>query len=126
MSLIAAIRHPFRRNADRTGLEALHRLLVKLAADLNAQLEVLESENGRIGACAAFAFEALENGEDREQISARLDDLAEAMELRRERLACVLLQRDFVTRTGKELDRLRLQNEPSDRPRKLRPRGCQG
>jgi hypothetical protein len=118
MSLITAIGHVFRRDADNARFERLDRLLAKLGCDLDRELEALAGANERIAACAAFAFEALENGENSDRMSARLNTLTEAMERRRERLALVMLQREFVKRTRKELSRLRQSEDRTDRARK--------
>ncbi|WP_353646376.1 hypothetical protein [Mesorhizobium sp. WSM2239] len=120
MSLITAIGHLFRREAENAQFERLDHLLVKLGRDLDRELEALAGANERIAACAAFAFEALENGEDQEQISARLDALTEAMEHRRERFALAKLKRKFVNRTRRELARLRQRDDRADRARNKR------
>jgi predicted transcriptional regulator len=126
MSLTTAIGHLFRRDADRARFERLDRLLAKLGCDLGWELEALAGANERIAACAAFAFEALENGENRDRISARLDALAEAMDRRRERLAFVMLQHEFVNRTRKELARLREHDDRAERARKARSKTLPG
>jgi hypothetical protein len=126
MSLITAIGHLFRRDADRARFERLDRLLAKLGCDLGRELEELAGANERIAACAAFAFEALENGENRLRISARLDALEEAMERHRERLAFVMLQREFVNRTRTELARLRQRDDRAERARKARSKTLPG
>ncbi|WP_040587900.1 hypothetical protein [Allomesorhizobium alhagi] len=126
MSLITAIGHLFRRDADRARFERLDRLLAELGCDLSQELEAIACANERIAACAAFAFEALENGENRERISARLDALAQAMERRRERLAFVMLQREFVNRTRTELARLRQHDDRAERARTERSKTLPG
>jgi hypothetical protein len=126
MSLTTAIGHLFHRDADKPRFERLDRLLAELGCDLGRELEALAGANERIAACAAFAFEALENGEDRYRISARLDVLAQAMERRRERLEFVMLQRDFVNRTKKELTRLREHDDRTERARIARSKTLPG
>jgi hypothetical protein len=126
MSLITTFRHLFRRDADNALFERLDRLLAKLACVLDRELEALAGANEKIDACAAFAFEALENGDNRDRISARLDALTEAMARRREHLDAVTLQREFVNRTRKELARLRQHDDGADRANKLRPKAFRG
>lgn len=126
MSLITAIRHLYRRDADNMRLERLDRLLARLGSDLDKEMEALAGATERLAACAAFAFEALENGERRVRMSARLNSLEAAMESRRERLAFMMLQRQFVTGTRTKLARLRQHDDRAERAGKARSKALAG
>lgn len=126
MSLITAIGQLCRRGADNARFERLDRLLARLGSDLDSEIEAFAGANERIAACAAFAFEALENGENRLRTSARLDALEAAMERRRERLAFVMLQREFVNGTRAGLARLRQHADRAERTRKARSKTLAG
>ena len=85
---LTSLRSPFQKNVDDRRFRGLARAL-----------------DGMMD-CAAFSLEAMENGEKRERISAKLDILAKDLAANRARQLLLEYQMSFLTRIRSGLPRL--------------------
>lgn len=99
------------RNARR--FERLRRLLDQIGYDIGAERNALGDRYQSVTASAAFAFEAMENGEDPQRMSARIDALTASIIRCTQRLDALEHEGDFIDATRRRLALL-----PSTRDRR--------
>ncbi|MBZ9670661.1 hypothetical protein FJ970_10260 [Mesorhizobium sp. B2-1-8] len=97
-----ALRSPPREDVDERRLGRLVRLLQAMQVEIERETQLHLSEAD----CAAFSVQALDNGEDLEIISARIDTLTNKVMLNHTRQASLQRQLSFLRRTQAELQRL--------------------
>ena len=103
---LTAFRFPFREDVDERRFGRLARLLEVIQVEIEREAAALRPSVERMTDCAAFALEAMENGESPERISARIDVLARNLALNRGRQALLEQQMSFVDRTRAGLPRV--------------------
>jgi hypothetical protein len=85
----------FRRDVDGR-FRQLWRLLDDLGEQIGAEVEALQRSHDEVAADAAFAWEAMENGDQPKLMSVKVDALAAAMMWRSRRITALEAQRAFV------------------------------
>ncbi|RVA29635.1 hypothetical protein EN933_34475 [Mesorhizobium sp. M7A.F.Ca.US.001.01.1.1] len=103
---LTAFRFPFREDVDERRFRRLARLLKVIQVDIERESAALLPSVERVTDCAAFAMEAMENGESPERMSARIDTLARNLALNRGRQVLLEQQMSFVDRTRAGLPRI--------------------
>ena len=91
---LSAIRFRFREDAATRRFRRLSRLLDSIQSELAGECSALRSAEDRMTDCAAFACEALENGECP---PSRVDMLDKSLAEHRQRLKALERQRIFIS-----------------------------
>lgn len=99
-SQISAITFLFRASAAARHFEDLSGLLDSLQSEACGEISQLRSSADKIATCAAFAFEALENGED---LSSTVDRLEHDLVDNQRRIAVLVKQAKFITKMRSRL-----------------------
>lgn len=81
----------------------LRRLLDKIGDDIDAERDALGNRYENATASAAFAFEAMENGESPQRISAQIDALTASIIRCAQRLDALEHEGDFIDSTRRRL-----------------------
>lgn len=89
----------FWKNVDDRRFRGLARALDSIQPEIEKESQQLRQARKRMVDCAAFSLEAMENGEQTEHISAKLDTLAQDLAANRARQLLLEQQMSFLGRT---------------------------
>lgn len=103
---LTAFRFPFGQEVDERRFGRLTRLLEVIQVDIEKEVAALRPSMERVTDCAAFALEAMENGESPERLSAQIDTLEQNLALSRGRQALLEQQTSFVDAARTALPRI--------------------
>ncbi|MDF3218211.1 MULTISPECIES: hypothetical protein [Mesorhizobium] len=103
---LTAFRFPFGQNVDQRRFGRLTRLLEVIQMDIEKEIAALRPCVERVTDCAAFALEAMENGESPERMSAQIGTLEQNLAIIRGRQALLEQQTSFVDAARAALPRV--------------------
>ncbi|MBZ9892209.1 hypothetical protein LB559_30200 [Mesorhizobium sp. BR1-1-3] len=103
---LTAFRFPFGQNVDERRFSRLTRLLEVIQVDIEKEVAALRPCMERVTDCAAFALEAMENGESPECMSAKIDTLEQNLAIIRGRQALLEQETSFVDAARAALPRV--------------------
>ncbi|WP_394886082.1 hypothetical protein ACG873_00770 (plasmid) [Mesorhizobium sp. AaZ16] len=103
---LTAFRILFRKDTDAMRFGPLARLLDAIQGEISTESAELRSSGERMTDCAAFSFEAMENGENPGRMSSKIDNLSRQLAFNRGRQALLERQMSFLERTRAELARI--------------------
>lgn len=102
---LSAFRFSFRKDADINRFGRLARLLERTREEIAKEAKEIRRSRDKMTDCAAFSFEAMENGEAAESMSGRIDVLTRNLASNRGRQASLVVQMAFIDRTQEGLAR---------------------
>jgi hypothetical protein len=103
---LKSFRLPFQNNAHGRRFGDLESILDDIRPKLEKELAQLRQDLTRMTDCAAFSFEAMENGDDSEEMSTKLDILTRDLEANRERQLLLERQMSFLAGISAGLPRI--------------------
>lgn len=105
------VRSPERdRETDRDRQQRLHQLLSDIRAEMEREREGLRARYEKVTADAAFSQQALEDDSVDVAVSAKIDDMTEAMIRYTKRMASLETQIGFVTGIDRRIEQFFEQN----------------
>ena len=106
MMPLTSLRLGFRKSVNDRRLRGLARALDGIQPEIEKESQQLRQARKRVMDCAAFSLEAMENGEESESMSAKLDVLARDLATNRARLLLLEQQSLFLAKIRAGLQRL--------------------
>jgi hypothetical protein len=94
-----AFRFSIRDDTDNRRFGPLVRLLERIRGEITKEAAELRQSGAKMTDCAAFSFEAMENGEAPESMSEKIDVLTRNLALNRGRQASLAVQMAFIDKT---------------------------
>ncbi|QKD18935.1 hypothetical protein [Mesorhizobium sp. NZP2077] len=101
-----AFRFSSREAVDERRFRRLARLLQGIQVEIERESTQLHPFGTAMTDCAAFSLQAMENGENPESMSAKIDILARSLMFNRRRQVSLEEQLSFLNRTRAELQRI--------------------
>ncbi|NGO52914.1 hypothetical protein [Allomesorhizobium camelthorni] len=103
---LTSFRLPPTEDTDYRRFGRLVRLLERIRGEITQEAAELRQSGDKMTDCAAFSFEAMENGDNPESMSERIDILTRNLTSNRSRQASLAVQMAFIDRTRAGLARI--------------------
>jgi hypothetical protein len=97
---------PLTEDADNRRFGRLVRILERIRGEITREAAELRQSGDKLTDCASFSFEAMENGDNPETMSAKIDVLTRNLASNRGRQASLAVQMAFIDRTRAALARI--------------------